>query len=126
MSTEKKKHFVLVHGFGHGAWCWYKLKTLLESNGSTRVTALDLAGCGVHPTPLDRISSISDFVQPLMHFLASLPDHEKVVLVGHSYGGIPISLAMEKFPAKISLAVFVTAYMPNCTDAPHTLVLEVN
>jgi len=29
--------------------------------------------------------------------------------VGHSFGGIPLSVAMEKFPNKISVAVFVTA-----------------
>ncbi|KAL7240066.1 hypothetical protein ACSBR2_005848 [Camellia fascicularis] len=31
-------HFVLVHGACHGAWCWYKLKPLLESHGH-KVTA---------------------------------------------------------------------------------------
>lgn len=117
-------HFVLVHGFCHGAWCWYKLVSMLKLNGK-RVTALDLAGCGVHPKQLQDISSFSDYVQPLMDFLASLPDDEKVILVGHSYGGIPISLAMENFPGKISLAVFVTACMPNSTDPPATLIQEV-
>lgn len=120
----KNKHFVLVHGFCHGAWCWYKLAAALKSNGS-RATALDLAGCSVHPDPLRRVSSFSDYARPLMDFLASLPDDEKVVLVGHSYGGLPISLAMENFPAKISVAVFLTAYMPNCTDPPATLMEEV-
>ncbi|GFP80938.1 methylesterase 10 [Phtheirospermum japonicum] len=115
---------VLVHGFGHGAWCWYKLVSLLRTKGPHRVTALDLAGCGVHPKQLHQISSISDYVQPLMDFLAALPDDEKAVLVGHSYGGIPIALAMERFPAKVSCAVFVAAYMPNSTDPPGTFMQE--
>ncbi|KAL0350614.1 UNVERIFIED_CONTAM: Methylesterase 10 [Sesamum radiatum] len=46
------------------------------------------------------------------------------VIFGHSYGGIPISLAMENFPGKISVAVFVSAYMPNCSDPPATLIQE--
>lgn len=117
----EKKHFVLVHGFCLGAWCWYKLAAALKSNGS-RVTALDLDGSGARP---DRASSFSDYVRPLIDFLASLPDGETVILVGHSYGGIPISAAMEDFPAKISLAVFLTAYMPNCTDPPAALIQEV-
>ncbi|KAK9190053.1 hypothetical protein WN943_018654 [Citrus x changshan-huyou] len=24
--AKKQKHFVLVHGSDHGAWCWYKVK----------------------------------------------------------------------------------------------------
>lgn len=122
--SPENKHFVLVHGFCLGAWCWYKLAAALKSNGS-RSTAIDLAGCGINPDLLRPDSTFSDYVRPLMDFLASLPDDEKVVLVGHSYGGLPISAAMENFPAKISLAVFVTAYMPNCTDPPATLMEEV-
>ncbi|MCD7462970.1 hypothetical protein HAX54_049694 [Datura stramonium] len=41
--------------------------------------------------------------------------HEKVILVGHSLGGFAISKAMEIFPEKISVAVFVTALMPGPT-----------
>lgn len=120
----EKKHFVLVHGFCLGGWCWYKLAAALKSKGS-RATALDLAGSGVRPDQLNRASSFSDYIRPLMDLLASLPDDEKVILVGHSYGGLPIALAMETFPTKISLAVFVTAYMPNCTDPPAALIQEV-
>ncbi|XP_047959328.1 methylesterase 10 [Salvia hispanica] len=116
----ESKHFVLVHGFCHGGWCWYKLAAALKSNGC-RATALDLAGCGVNT---DLAPSFSDYVRPLMDLLASLPDAERVVLVGHSYGGLAISAAMENFPAKISLAVFLTAYMPNCTDPPAALIQE--
>ncbi|CAL5400132.1 unnamed protein product [Camellia sinensis] len=62
----------------------------------------------------------------MMEFMASLPDRddEKVVLVGHSYGGLGISLAMERFPEKISVGVFITAYMPNCQHPPVTLIQE--
>ncbi|KAM4121331.1 hypothetical protein ACJW30_03G200100 [Castanea mollissima] len=41
--------------------------------------------------------------------------HERVILVGHSYGGYAISQAMEYFPSKISVAVFATAFMPGPT-----------
>lgn len=115
---EKSKHFVLVHGICHGAWNWYKIIALLKAAGH-RVTALDLGGCGVNSI------SISDYLQPLTDFLASLPEEENVILVGHSYGGIAISLAMESFPNKISVAVYVTAFMPNCASPPATLPLEV-
>ncbi|XP_022762129.1 salicylic acid-binding protein 2-like [Durio zibethinus] len=113
-SLEPAKHFVLVHGSCHGAWSWYKLVPLLKSAGHN-VTATDLAGSGVDPQQVNTLKSISDYIKPLREFLASLPDQGKVVLVGHSLGGLAISQAMERFPEKISVAVFLTALMPGPT-----------
>ncbi|GMN29904.1 hypothetical protein TIFTF001_002608 [Ficus carica] len=122
---NKTKHFVLVHGICHGAWCWYRLVPLLESAGH-RVTALDLSGSGVHPKRLEQVTSFHEYVQPLMELMESLPHHEKVVLVGHSYGGMAISLATELFPKKISVAIYVTAFVPNSSSPPATLVQEIS
>ncbi|XP_023007515.1 salicylic acid-binding protein 2-like [Cucurbita maxima] len=105
------KHFVLVHGACLGAWSWYKLSTLLRSAGH-RVTALDMAGAGIDPREAEDLKSFSEYVQPLTDFMAKLPAEEKVILVGHSQGGLCISKAMEDFPDKISVAVFVAAAMP--------------
>ncbi|XP_073065239.1 methyl jasmonate esterase 1-like [Primulina eburnea] len=108
---KKQKHVVLIHGAGHGAWCWYKVATLLRSR-RFHVTALDMAASGVNTQPLSELSTYSDYSRPLMELLEALPPEESVVLVGHSMGGICISLAMEKFPQKIDVAVFVAASMP--------------
>ncbi|XP_024635896.1 methylesterase 8 isoform X2 [Medicago truncatula] len=102
------KHFVLVHGPFHGAWSWYKVATMLKSAGHN-VTTIELAGCGISPIQVQEIHSISQYYEPFMTFMESLPPKEKVILVGHSFGGIPLSVAMEKFPNKISVAVFITA-----------------
>ncbi|XVF15624.1 hypothetical protein REPUB_Repub09cG0170200 [Reevesia pubescens] len=120
---EGKQHFVLIHGACHGAWCWYKLVSLLKTAGH-QVTALDLGASGVDPKRLEEITSFSDYLQPLMDFLASLSEHDKVILVGHSYAGLCISMAMEKFPKKISVAVFISAYMPHHSSPPGTLIQE--
>ncbi|KAK7350481.1 hypothetical protein VNO77_09170 [Canavalia gladiata] len=101
-------HFVLVHGAGYGAWCWYKVATMLKSAGHN-VTALDMAACGINPKQMEEIDSISEYHEPLMTFIHSLPPNHKVILVGHSLGGVSVSVAMEKFPDKISVAVFATA-----------------
>ncbi|OMP02083.1 polyneuridine-aldehyde esterase-like protein [Corchorus olitorius] len=118
-----KKHFVLVHGTAHGAWCWYKVVSLLKTAGH-QVTALDLGASGIDPKRLDELVSISDYVKPLMDFLAPISDDEKVILVGHSYAGLCISLAMERFPKKVSVAVFIAAYMPRHSSPPGTLIKE--
>ncbi|OMO56779.1 hypothetical protein CCACVL1_26294 [Corchorus capsularis] len=114
---EIQSHFVLVHGAFHGAWCWFKVATLLKEAGH-KVTALDLAASGVHPKQLHEIHSTSDYVEPLMEFMASLPDNQRVILVGHSMGGLSIAEAMERFPHKISVATFATAIMPGPDSTP--------
>ncbi|KAI9198850.1 hypothetical protein LWI28_023062 [Acer negundo] len=118
-------HFVLVHGACHGAWCWYKVATLLKTAGH-RVTALDMAASGTHPSQLHDIPSMSDYFKPLMEFMASLPPEERVILVGHSMGGYCISAAMESFPHKVSVAVFCTAFMPSPDLTFTTLSAESN
>ncbi|WCJ31056.1 methyl esterase 1 [Euphorbia peplus] len=114
---EKKQHIVLVHGACHGAWCWYKVKPLLEAAGH-RVTSLDMAASGIHPARIHEVHTLAEYNKPLMDFLASLQEQEKVVLVGHSLGGLNLALAMESFPEKIAVAVFLTAFMPDTAHRP--------
>ncbi|QHO15987.1 L-type lectin-domain containing receptor kinase VII [Arachis hypogaea] len=111
-SKNRKHHFVLVHGSCHGAWSWYKVITLLKSWGHN-VTALDLAASGVNQKQALELKSISEYFEPLTKFMASsVGESQRVVLVGHSLGGLAISHAMEHFPHKISVAVFAAALMP--------------
>lgn len=119
------KHFVLIHGAGHGAWCWYKLATLLTAAGHN-VTALDLPGSGINLTEVQQIRSIADYSEPLIKLMESLPPQDRVILVGHSLGGLPLSLVMERFPSKIAAAVFATADMPGLNLSLATISEEVN
>uniref|UniRef100_A0A453GGZ7 AB hydrolase-1 domain-containing protein n=1 Tax=Aegilops tauschii subsp. strangulata TaxID=200361 RepID=A0A453GGZ7_AEGTS len=88
-NTSVMNHFILVHGLCHGAWCWYKVVAALQAAGH-RVTAVDLAASGAHPARID----------------------ERLILVGHSHGGLSLALAMERFPGKVAAAVFAAAGMP--------------
>ncbi|XP_047333643.1 salicylic acid-binding protein 2-like [Impatiens glandulifera] len=56
----ESKHFVLVHGACHGAWCWYKLKPLLESAGH-KVTAIDMAASGINPKKIEEVWTFDDY-----------------------------------------------------------------
>ncbi|XP_058081608.1 methylesterase 1-like isoform X3 [Magnolia sinica] len=115
---KNKKHFVLVHGACHGAWCWYKVATLLTSAGN-RVTAVDLAASGINPKKFeDEVLKFSEYSLPLLDIMASLPPQERVILVGHSLGGLNLALAMDKYPEKVSVAVFLTAFMPDSSNRP--------
>ncbi|KAK4340276.1 hypothetical protein RND71_041738 [Anisodus tanguticus] len=118
---KAKKHFVLVHTASHGAWSWYKIVALMRSSGHN-VAALDLGASGINLKQALEIPHFSDYSSPLMEFMASLPADKRVVLVGHSYGGLAISKAMEIFSEKISAAVFLSGLMPGPTlNATHRL-----
>ncbi|KAJ0718932.1 putative carboxylesterase [Helianthus annuus] len=108
--TPLKPHFVLIHGISGGSWCWYKLKSMMYNSGYM-VTCIDLKGAGIDPSDPNTILSFDEYNKPLLDFLSSLPNNQKVILVGHSAGGLSVTQATHKFPDKISLAVYVAATM---------------
>ncbi|CAN6459969.1 unnamed protein product [Victoria cruziana] len=119
--NKPRHHFVLVHGACHGRWCWFKVSPLLRKAGH-KVSVLDLKASGIHPAMPDEVVSVAEYSQPLLNLLDSIPADEKVVLVGHSFGGLCIALAAEKFPAKVSVAVFLSAFMPHPSVPPSDIL----
>ena len=140
LENIKIKKFVLIHGEGFGAWCWYKTVALLEEAGLLPV-ALDLTGSGIDLTDTNSVTTLAEYSKPLTDYLVNLPEDEKVrmcdigiilnlkhplpyillyfmkmeilqvVLVGHSIGGACISYALEHYSQKISKAIFLCATM---------------
>ncbi|ONM25179.1 Putative methylesterase 11 chloroplastic [Zea mays] len=87
---------VLVHGGGFGAWCWYKTISLLEDSGF-KVNAIDLTGSGIHHYDTNKISSLSEYAEPLTSYLKGLGDAEKdVSLASVSMRPIPFAPVLEK------------------------------
>lgn len=60
-------HFVLIHGTSHKAWCWYKLRCLMETSGY--VTCLDLTSSNIDPTDASTIFTFKEYNKPLPDFL---------------------------------------------------------
>ncbi|XP_050156597.1 methylesterase 17-like [Malus sylvestris] len=106
----KTAHFVLVHGISHGAWCWYKIRCLMENSGY-KVSCVDLKSAGIDQSDANSVLSFDDYNKPLLDLLSALPENEQVILVGHSAGGLNVTQATIKFPKKILLAVYVAATM---------------
>ncbi|GLJ13864.1 hypothetical protein SUGI_0221500 [Cryptomeria japonica] len=75
--NSRSFHFVLVHGACFGGWCWYKVADFLMKEGYT-VSALDMAGQGIHPADADHISTIEEYNQPLTDFFNALPFYHKI------------------------------------------------
>jgi len=108
--TKEPRHFLLVHGAWHGAWCWYKIVAGLEDAGH-RVTAIDLPSAGIDPTPAGSVT-LQTQADRIVATLDSLG--EPVILVGHSAGGPPVSMAAEARPDAIQKLVYLTAFLlPN-------------
>lgn len=102
--------FVLVPGSWHGAWCWYKIVSLLQRQGN-KVVSLDLPGHGIDHTPIREIT-LDSYVDAVCRVLDGEP--EGAILVGHSRGGIVISQAPERRPEKVKRLVYLAAYLiPN-------------
>jgi pimeloyl-ACP methyl ester carboxylesterase len=102
--------FVLVHGGGHGGWCYAKVKRLLEANGH-EVFAPSLTGlaerAGSLSPAIDLDFHIDDVVQLLRYW-----DLHDVILVGHSYGGMVITGAADRAAERIGKLVYLDAANP--------------
>ncbi|XP_062081626.1 pheophorbidase-like isoform X4 [Humulus lupulus] len=112
LGSNKQLHFVLVHGAGHGGWCWYKIRSLLEAAGH-KVTCLDLKCSGIEPTDFNTVFTFDDYNQPLTTFMSSLSPNHKVIMVGHSAGGSTVTDVVHKFADKVPMAIYVAAAMVN-------------
>ncbi|WP_209598234.1 alpha/beta fold hydrolase [Ruegeria sp. HKCCSP351] len=98
--------FLLVHGSCHGAWCWRDLIPALEALGHS-ARAIDLPSHGADPTPVSEVTldTCRDAV-----LNACTPD---TIVVGHSWGGYPISAAAEARPDAMRALIFLCAYVPH-------------
>jgi pimeloyl-ACP methyl ester carboxylesterase len=106
-----QRTFVLVHGAWHGGWCWRRVADRLIARGH-RVFAPTLTGVGershLQHDGIDLSTHIEDVVQLIRY--ESLTD---IVLVGHSYGGLVISGAVERVGDAVASIVFVDAFVPD-------------
>jgi pimeloyl-ACP methyl ester carboxylesterase len=96
--------FVLVHGSGGGPWCWDGVRPLLEERGS-RVLAPQLPGMD------DPATSLDDHARAVASEIER-EDLGDVILVGHSYGGMPVAAAAELVPERLARLVFLDASDP--------------
>ncbi|MEH7537595.1 alpha/beta fold hydrolase [Bacillus toyonensis] len=100
--------YVLVHGAWQGEWAWELVKPQLEALGHTVIT-LDLPGSGKDTTPSQNIT-LDSYVDAVTATINQ--QTEKVIVVGHSMGGIVITQTAELIPNKIDKLVYLCAFLP--------------
>lgn len=102
--------YVLVHGGGHGGWCYGKVARLLRASGH-EVHAPSLTGLGershlVSPK-VDLDTHIHDITSLLYY-----EDLTDVILVGHSYGGMVITGSADRAADRVGRLVYLDAANP--------------
>ncbi|MYR86168.1 alpha/beta fold hydrolase [Streptomyces sp. SID685] len=120
--------FVFVHGAWHGSGQWAATQRALAGLGAASV-AVDLPGHGFDaPLPTgyllpgqpgllterSRLASLTmdDCAETVQSVLRQVRQHRTVVLVAHSAGGGPASLAAERAPELVDQIVYLSAFVP--------------
>jgi pimeloyl-ACP methyl ester carboxylesterase len=104
-----------VHPAWLGGWCWRKLVPLLRAHGH-EVRTPTLTGLGERAHLLKAGIDLSTHIADIVNVIKweRLTD---VVLCGHSYGGMVISLVAEQMADKIGSIVFLDAFVPENGDS---------
>jgi pimeloyl-ACP methyl ester carboxylesterase len=102
--------YVLVHGGGHGGWCYQRVSRLLRQAGH-EVYAPTLTGLGERSHLVGPSVDLNLHVQDVVAVL-HYEDLEDVILVGHSYGGMVITGIADQAPGRVGKLVYLDAANP--------------
>ena len=108
VSIEKSKTFLLVHGAWQASFVWDSVKINLEAAGN-KVVVIDLPAHGVDTTSPAAVT-MNIYRDKVINALNSI--NGKVILVGHSMGGVVITAAAEMVPKKIEKLIYIGAFLP--------------
>jgi len=106
--STKTQTYVLVHGAWQAPYVWDAVKTELTNRGK-KVIVVELPGHGADNTATYSLS-IDAYRDKVIEAISAVD--EKVILVGHSMGGMVISAVAEKIPSGISKLVYIGAFLP--------------
>jgi pimeloyl-ACP methyl ester carboxylesterase len=101
---------VLVHGAWHGAWCWQRVVPLLTSR-QCAVRAVELPSVGAKPNVTVSLENDAAAVRSVIDQIGG-----PVLLCGHSYAGMVISLASYREP-RVSKLVYLCAFVPDAGES---------
>ena len=96
---------MLAHGSWHGAWCWRRVQYRLLRDGH-RVFAVSYTGMGERAHLLSPEITIHTFVADLLGLIEA-EELEDVILVGHSFGGVPITGVADVAPERLRHLVYL-------------------
>jgi pimeloyl-ACP methyl ester carboxylesterase len=102
--------FILIHGGGHGGWCYNKLSPLLRAQGHMALSP-SLTGCGDRKHLVTPDVGLETHIADIVGLL-EYEDLEDVILAGHSYGGMVITGVADRAAGRIRELVYLDAAHP--------------
>jgi pimeloyl-ACP methyl ester carboxylesterase len=111
MTGSTPSTFVLVHGSAHGGWCWRKVAQGLRAAGHD-VFAPTLTGLGERRHLLTQSIGLNTHCQDIISVI-ECEELQDVILVGHSYAGIVISMVADRRPQGLKRLVYLDAQVPS-------------
>ena len=102
--------YVLVHGGGHGGWCYQRVARILQAKGHV-VYAPTMTGLGERAHLLNAEVDLHRHIEDIAAVL-QFEDLRDVILVGHSYGGMVITGTADRVADRIGRLVFLDAANP--------------
>jgi pimeloyl-ACP methyl ester carboxylesterase len=102
--------YVLVHGGGHGGWCYQRVARLLRAAGHD-VDTPTLTGLGERAHLLGPHVDLDLHIRDVVAVLDS-EDLRDVILVGHSYGGMVITGVADRAADRVGRLVYLDAATP--------------
>lgn len=106
--VAKPQTYVLVHGAWQAPYVWNEVRTELEQKGN-KVIVVELPGHGKDNTPAHTLT-MNVYRDKVIDAINKVKG--KVILVGHSMGGVVVTAVAEQIPAKISKLVYIGAFVP--------------
>src|SRR3954454_8852041 len=103
--------FVLVHGAWGGSYGWHLLSPLLRAAGHD-VTTPSLTGLGERAHLATPETNLTTHVTDVVNHI-EFEDLRDVVLVGHSYGGMVVTGAVDKIGDRVTHLIYLDAFVPN-------------
>ena len=101
--------FVLVHGAWHGGWCWRRVADALRAAGNVVFTPT-LTGLGERAHLLQPGLTIEDFATDVANVIEA-EELQRVILVGHSFAGGPISVIADRMPEALKCLIYLDAVL---------------
>src|SRR3954464_15328508 len=109
--ASKRPTIVIVHGAWVGGWRWRGVADLLVARGQ-HVFTPTLTGLGERAHLNSPEVNLSLHARDIANVIA-YERLENILLVGHSYGGMPISAAAELVPEGIIQSIlYMDAFFP--------------
>lgn len=105
----KPQTYVLVHGAWQAPYVWDEVKASLIKNGH-QVIVVELPGHGKEATPPQNLS-LNLYRDKVIEAISKAD--RKVILVGHSMGGMVVTAVAESIPSKISRLIYIGAFLPS-------------